>query len=401
MAAYKLIEVATGKIYNIVEWDGVSSYDTNIGYALELVTESFDIDWDGGYNGLYTSASMVYSGDFVGNFYGNIFGSSSYALNFNIDNLDHINFDTASLTPVTEGTFVWNDGDGTLDLGLKGGNVTLQVGQQEYAMAFNAEITQSLVKGDVVYISGSQGNRIAVKKASAIAEEGSRNTLGIVAENILVGNEGLILLSGVLHGLNTSGSNAGATLFLDTVAGKYTETRPLAPNHTVIVGFVQRVHQSQGSIFVKIDNGYEIDELHNISIDNVQSGDLLVRSGSIWTNTKQLTGSYDIDGSLNVIGTLTGELIGTSSYASTASYVEGMKAGIVLSGSANLVGEIIYNVTFSNHYTNTNYAVTVTATDTARIWTIENKETGSFTINSNSNIPSVGGIYWIAIPFNS
>lgn len=425
MAQYKLIEIATGNIENIISWDGISSFEVPSGYELLELTSS--ISWDGNYGEASGSFSTPYSGDFVGTFY----GSSSYALTasyalngggggtVDLDNVDHITFDTTSTTPVTEGTFLWNDGDGTLDLGLKGGNVTLQVGQQEYAMAYNAEITESLVKGDVVIISGSQGNRIAVKKASAVAEEGSRNTLGVVAETITVGSEGLILLSGVLHGLNTTASNAGATLFLDTVAGKYTETRPLAPNHTVIVGFVQRVHASQGSIFVKIDNGYEIDELHNILITDVSNGDLLVRDGEVWANKKVLSGSYKLSGSLDVSGSVTasfagwftgsfsgsytGSLYGTSSYATTASYVQSIKSGVATPGSVqqNVGGEYIYNISFATNYTNQNYSVTITAAEDARIWTVENKTLSGFRINSNSNDATVGDVYWIAVPYNS
>ena len=422
MAQYKLIEIATGNIENIISWDGISEYEVPSGYELLELTSS--ISWDGNYGEASGSFSTPYSGDFVGNFYGSASYAltASYALNgggtVDLDNVDHITFDTTSTTPVTEGTFVWNDGDGTLDLGLKGGNVTLQVGQQEYAMAYNSD-SVLLTKGTVVYISGSQGNRIAVKKASAVAEEGSRNTLGVVAESISVGNEGLILLSGVLHGLNTTASNAGATLFLDTVPGQYTETRPLAPNHTVIVGFAQRIHESQGSIFVKIDNGYEIDELHNISITDVSNGDLLVRDGEVWVNKKVLSGSYRLSGSLDVSGSVTasfagwftgsfsgsytGSLYGTSSNATTASYVQSIKSGVAFSGSVqqNIAGEYIYNISFATNYTNQNYAVTITAAEDARIWTVENKTFSGFRINSNSNDPTVGDVYWIAVPYNS
>lgn len=423
MATYKLIEIATGNIENIVVWDGISEYDVPSGYQLLEITE--ELSWDGNYGDASGSFSTPYSGDFVGNFYGSASYAltASYALNgdggaVNLDNVDHITFDTTPTTAVSEGTFVWNDGDGTLDLGLKGGNVTLQVGQQEYAMAYNNDSVE-LSKGTVVYISGSQGNRIAVKKASAVAEEGSRNTIGVAAENITVGSQGLILLSGVLHGLNTTASNAGATLYLDTVAGKYTETRPLAPNHTVIVGFAERIHASQGSIFVKIDNGYELGELHNVLTNGVTTGDLLSYDGTVWTHKKVLSGSYKLSGSLDVSGSVTasfagwftgsfsgsytGSLYGSSSYATTSSYVTNIKSGVVGTGSVQQIigGEYIYNISFSTNYTNQNYAVTITAAEDARIWTVESKSFSGFRINSNSNDPTVGDVYWIAVPYNS
>jgi len=424
MAIYKIYNTSSGQIDNIVEWDGTSSFNPGEGYAIELITSS--IDWTGSY---LENPINSYAGGFVGTFVGELYGSSSYALtasyalnggtggNFDPNNVDHLTFDTTPTTAVSEGTFVWNDGDGTLDLGLKGGNVTLQVGQQEYAMAYNAEITHSLLKGDVVIVSGSQGNRIAVKKASAVAEEGSRNTIGVAAENIAVGSEGLILLSGVLHGLNTTSSNAGATLYLDTVSGKYTETRPIAPYHTVIVGFVQRVHASQGSIFVKVDNGYELGELHNVLTNGVTTGDLLSYDGTNWTHKKILTGSYKLSGSLDVSGSVTasfagwftgsfsgsytGSLYGSSSYATTSSYVQSIKSGIGSSWQqAGITNEFEYVVTFDTPYTNNDYSVSIVGED-LRIWSVASKTSIGFTIMSNSQTTPLGNVYWTTVPFNS
>jgi hypothetical protein len=71
--------------------------------------------------------------------------------------------------------------------------------------------------------------------------------------------------------------------------------------------------------------------LSDVSIDTKTTGDLFFFSGSLWYNTKQLSGSYGITGSLNATS-LTGSLLGTSSwalnsisssYALTASYWSG------------------------------------------------------------------------------
>jgi hypothetical protein len=229
----------------------------------------------------------------------------------------YIDIDTTAVVGGAVGRLVWNDGDGTLDLGLKGGNTTLQIGQELVARAYNAEAT-TLTDGTVVYISGSQGNRIAVRRASATAELGSSNTLGVVTEPILSGEEGFVTVVGVVRGLNTIGLTPGAILWLSASAGQYTQTRPEAPYHGVQIGYVERVHASVGAIYVKVDNGYELDELHDVNVSGSSYGDLLVKSGSIWINSKQLTGSYGITGSLNVTNQIIGTLIGTASWASNA-----------------------------------------------------------------------------------
>jgi hypothetical protein len=422
MATYKLIEIATGNVENLVLWDGISEYEVPSGYELLELTSS--IEWDGNYGPASSSMSTPYSGLFQGRLYGSASYAltASYALNgggdgvVDLTNVDSITFDTTPTATPTVGTFVWNDGDGTLDLGMKGGNVVLQLGQEQLARVYNAEAT-TLNDGEIVYISGSQGNRISVKRADSTDEDGSRNTLGMVTETILAGEEGFVTTGGVVHGLNTIGLTAGATLFLGT-NGQYTSTRPTAPNHTVIVGFVERVHASQGSIFVKIDNGYELGELHNVLTNGASTGDLLYYSASVWTHTKILTGSYKLSGSLDVSGSITasftgsldGSVTGFFSGSSTGSFTgsfygkfDGIKAGSAAIGSVqqNVGGEYIYNITFNNSYVNSNYSVSINGTTDARIWTVENKTINGFRVNSNSNTPTTGDVLWMAIPYNS
>ena len=282
--------------------------------------------------------------------------TASYATNIQvsgaINNVQVINFATGSDQPVAEGRLGWDDGYGTLNLGLKGGNVNLEIGEELFIRVFNAEAT-TLTKGTVVYISGSQGNRVAVKRASASAELGSANTLGFVAEQILSGAEGFVQTEGPLDGLNTSGLTAGGLVFLSSSAGLYTQTPPQAPLHSVRLGYVERVHNTVGSIYVKIDNGYEIDELHDVLVTNPTNGDLLVRSESLWLNTKQLTGSYGLTGSLNATLGFTGSLLGTASwssnsisasFAATSSNVLGGTTNYipVWRGSTSLSSSIIY-----------------------------------------------------------
>jgi hypothetical protein len=151
----------------------------------------------------------------------------------------------------------------------------------------------SLSLGQVVYISGAQGNRIAVKLARADTEATSAGTLGFVAESIAAGAEGFITIMGTLGGLNTSSLTAGALVYLsDVTAGAYTTTPPTAPSHRVILGYVERVHATVGSIYIKVDNGYELDELHNVVISAPVNGQVLSYNSTtgVWTNTTAASG---------------------------------------------------------------------------------------------------------------
>jgi len=219
--------------------------------------------------------------------------------------LGNLEFDnTPTNTPATDGSVFWDSGDGTLQLQMKGG-ATQKVGMNTFARVYNDSGVQ-LVKGDVVYISGAQGNRIAAKKAQANTESTAKNTFAIVVETIAAGAEGTVITEGPLYQLNTFGLTAGATLYLSpTTAGGYTTTQPQAPDHLVIVGFVERVHATVGSIFVKIANGYELEELHDVDLTEskatpVDADALLLQDSAdssiwkrlTWANLKATAKSY-------------------------------------------------------------------------------------------------------------
>jgi hypothetical protein len=272
--------------------------------------------------------------------------TASHAINItvsgSINGVDYIDFDTTmSYTNVT-GRLGWDSGEHTLQLGLDGGVVQYSLGEQLYQYCYNAEST-TLTKGEIVYVSGSQGNQISVKRANNSGDDSSAGTLGFVAETIISGGSGWILTEGVLRKLNTNGLTAGGLLYLGATPGTYTQTPPVAPSHSVRLGYVERVNSTVGSIYVKIDNGYEIGELHDV-VDNTTTtthGDLLIKSGSVWRNAKQLTGSYGLTGSLTATQGFTGSLFGTASWATqalTSSYILNAVSASFAATASNVLG---------------------------------------------------------------
>jgi len=211
--------------------------------------------------------------------------------------LGNLEFDnTPTNIPTTAGSVVWNDTDGTLDLKLKGGNVTLQIGQEQVARVVNKTATNiTLLESNyqAVRVTGAQGQRLKVDLALATNDLLSAETIGLVTETIANNQEGFITTSGLVRGINTTGSLQSETwadgdiLYLSpTTAGNITNIKPTAPNHLIIIGYVVSAHITQGSIFVKVDNGYELDELHNVLINGVANNDVLTyeSSTSLWKN---------------------------------------------------------------------------------------------------------------------
>jgi hypothetical protein len=151
----------------------------------------------------------------------------------------------------------------------------------------------TLTKGTVVFISGANGNKPIVTKALAVSDALSSRTFGLLQSNILNNGVGYCVVIGDLSGLDTSAFTEGAQLYLSgTVAGTFTETKTLAPTHLVYVGKVTRSHPTQGQIEVQIQNGYELNEIHDVAISSVANNQTLVYESAttLWKN-KALTAS--------------------------------------------------------------------------------------------------------------
>ena len=210
---------------------------------------------------------------------------------------EHIDFDTTPTVANDVGRLVWNDTDGTLDLGLKGGSSILHIGQKQLVRIVNKTNASLLaVNYQCVKISGAQGQRPKVALAQANNDANSADTIGLVNETIADNQEGFVCTNGTITNINTTGSLQGETwvdgdvLYLSgSTAGAITNVKPMAPIHTVIVGFVIYAHASQGKIYVKVDNGYEIDELHNVKITSVADKNVLRYNTSlgVWENIAQ------------------------------------------------------------------------------------------------------------------
>ena len=155
----------------------------------------------------------------------------------------------------------------------------------------------TLYKGTIVYINGSTGNLPTILKAQANVESTSAGTFGVVESDIANNADGNVVTIGTIDTLDTrtSATNPftdvtladGDTIYLHpTVAGYVTNVKPSAPNHLVYVGKVVRTTPTNGAIAYRIQNGYELEELHNVAISSVANNDALFYESatSLWKN---------------------------------------------------------------------------------------------------------------------
>jgi hypothetical protein len=203
----------------------------------------------------------------------------------------HIDFAAAGAADATR-RLAWNPDTGTVQIGMTGGNVQAELGQTLYAYVHNAESFQ-INKGDVVYLYQANGNRASVKLAYNTSDATSAKTFGLAAENIAQGANGFIICQGVLDKINTGSYNEGDTLYLGATAGTLTATKPKAPNHMVYVGTVERANNGNGQIYVRVQNGYELDEIHDVQINSPANGQLIIYDAatSLWKNANLTAGT--------------------------------------------------------------------------------------------------------------
>jgi len=151
-----------------------------------------------------------------------------------------------------------------------------------------------------VRVSGATGGRLSVALAQGDVDLNSADTIGLVCETIATNQEGFIITVGQLLDINTTGSLQGETwvdgdvLYLSpTTPGAITKVKPTGlTGHIVVIGYVEYAHAINGAIYVKVMNGWELDELHNVYINAPSNNDVLAydNSDTLWKN-KALTKS--------------------------------------------------------------------------------------------------------------
>lgn len=211
--------------------------------------------------------------------------------------LDGIQFDVTATPANAVGLMRWNDVDGCPEVILKGGLVTLQLGQEETVLTYN-DTPSTLGEGKVVRVTGSFGNiRQTVALAQANTEVNSATTFGVMTENASPNATGFCTFSGLVRNIKTDHLTQGAPVYLSSsVAGEMTSVQPEAPNHIVVVGFCVYSNATQGIVWVSVTNGFELNELHDVAIAAPATGDVLqLGADGVWRNNPKA--AFHIDGS--------------------------------------------------------------------------------------------------------
>jgi len=239
-----------------------------------------------------------------------------------------------------------------------------------FAYVTNAD-SVPITKGQVVYAFGGTGDRMTVKLANNSGDATSAQTAGVVVStSIAAGQKGIIITQGLLDGLSilpTATYLDGDPLYLGSTPGSITKVKPYAPAHLVYLGNVTTANNgSAGRWYVRIQNGYELDELHNVQATSPTINDVLYYFGGSPGQWKTASISSVLgytpasaNGTINELAYFTGSTtlgsLATATYPSLTelSYVKGVSSDIQtqLNGKQSAL-------TFSTGLTNTTGTIT-------------------------------------------
>jgi hypothetical protein len=179
--------------------------------GLTGATEIREIGWDrlstisgGTVNGdVIINADLTVTGDTQ---LVNVSGTSFYT--------DYIDFNN-TLSPVPtdiEGRIYWDDDNGSLTLGMHGGQVLQQIGLEQYYYIKN-QSGSTISNGRVVRSAGTLGSSSRILGEYMIADGTipAKFTLGVATEDIVNGDDGYVTNFGLVRNINTTGSLYGET----------------------------------------------------------------------------------------------------------------------------------------------------------------------------------------------
>lgn len=165
--------------------------------------------------------------------------SNAAAISAHVTSIDnHNDVDTSSTLPEIGQVLFWNGAEWIPE-------------HPEVTVEVKNDTGASIAKGTPVYVSGTHANGKPLVDLADNDGVGTYPSIGLTYNAIAAGDEGLVVISGSIFGLNTIAYSAGDALYIDSTPGVLTSTRPTNYTEAVQkVALVKRSHASAGSVIV-------------------------------------------------------------------------------------------------------------------------------------------------------
>lgn len=309
---------------------------------------------------------------------------------------------TPSNTTTQEGKMVWNVDEGTMDLGMGGGLVTQQIGQEIYYRVQN-NTASTLPEAKVLMSVGTTGasGNILADLAIGNGSVPSKYILGLSTEdisNVSPNNRGFVTQFGKVRGIQTDGANYGETwvdgdvLYLSpTTAGGLTKVVPSSPNLKVVIAQVIHAAATNGCLFIRVTANPKINDIENVNAPTPSNNDTLLYNSATctWCNGSIPSTSIMVVGS----GTCSTIRCGVNNNAiGNCSFAGGGSCNVVCTQYSTISGG--YGNTVSGYYGSIFGGVSNNATGTysSIVGGFSNRasSTGSFTGGGYQNCSNGG-----------
>ena len=149
---------------------------------------------------------------------------------------------------------------------------------------------QSINAGQVVYVTGAAGTNVIIGLAQANTELTSSRTIGVCESTLALNATGYVITEGLMTvSISSATALVGDPIWLSgTTAGGMlfgAANKPVFPYHVVYLGVVTRkTGNTIVEIYVKVQNGFELDELSDVLITDPLANQALVRNSDKWIN---------------------------------------------------------------------------------------------------------------------
>lgn len=210
-----------------------------------------------------------------------------------VDGNPYVDFESATGTTVAAGRMWYDNSSGNWNLGMGGGNITQQVGEEIFVYG---KASSAITEGQIVVKTGAVGASGVITFAPAgtgITDD--QAIIGLATEDIPLNGFGRITAFGVVHGINTSAFTDGDTVWYNPATGGLTATKPTAPNIKCEIGIVINAGSGgSGSIQVSIIHGTSLGGTDsNVNITSPTGGQLLSydQVSAYWKNINLTAGT--------------------------------------------------------------------------------------------------------------
>lgn len=214
----------------------------------------------------------------------------------NATSTDYVDFGTGAYAGKPR-RLGWNDGDGTLDVGMGYDGVTQQVGLETY---YRIKASATITNGQLVMFDGSVGASGVLKGKPATGLTTGQLVMGIATMDIANNGFGYVTAFGLVRGINTTGASVGESwvdgdlLYYNPLyVGGLTKVLPTAPIPKVICAAVVNAGTGSGSLFVRTTFLPKVSELSDVSVSAPSGGNVLIYNNvqSRWDNAHLTEGA--------------------------------------------------------------------------------------------------------------